>query len=216
MLKSVLDNTKLALDKHRQSEDNLVKLRSTYHQDINTATSELEKQIETLYERINHQNYQSEVTLLKCRAVRAQTIELKAFLKDIMDLLPNCYLPRAQFHSSRHIPTFQDADKWAHSTVPNSPKIPITKYTLAEPSDEFVETLWDDLNDTMDILERGSSIIKFYEAQIQQMQQIGLISKHTLFTEPLNENIKTICITPMSDSSTSEHANSITQQDDDV
>ena len=84
------------------------------------------------------------------------------------------------------VPTFNDTVQWALSTIPNFPKIPLTKYTICEPGN-LLSPLWEDYSElslTAQDLElpqsqlftpREKSIVTFYENQIKEMQELKVI-----------------------------------------
>jgi len=186
MTGKILDDLKMTQDQMNKISRECNELRDQFESKLRSSNEELDRRLTLLQDKIYHQNQNSELSLLKSRATRTQAIELQSFLKSIAPFLPTELSHQCAYLCTRPIPTFNDTVQWALSTIPNSPKIPLTKYTICEPGN-LLSPLWEDFSEvnlTAQDLElpqsqlftpRERSIVTFYENQIKEMQNLKII-----------------------------------------
>jgi len=193
MTKGILQELELAKEQIAAISLECEQTKKSCHQQILDSIKDLEDRIDILQDKIYDQNRYSELSLIKSRATRSQAMELKSFLKSAAAFLPPELAPQCEYLSTRQIPSFNETVQWSISNIPNFPKIPLTKYTLYEPGENLHR--WEDfteINLTAQDLElpqsheftpREKSIVNFYESQIKEMQNSGIINSSHFQTQ---------------------------------
>ena len=186
MTRNILQELELAQEQVAAISLECEQTKKSCQVQILESIKDLEDRLAILQEKIYDQNRNSELSLLKSRATRTQALELQSFLKSAASFLPPELAPQCEYLSTRQIPSFNETVQWSISTIPNFPKIPLTKYTLYEPGENLQR--WEDFTETKltaqdlelpqshEFTPREKSIVSFYENQIKEMQSFGIIN----------------------------------------